>query len=155
LKSADVVVALTAFADEDLLDCCSVVLPVATFAETAGTYVNAEGRWQSFDAAAAAFADSRPGWRVLRVLADLLEAEDCAYQTIGEIQAELRARAWPSGDNSYAGEPDLETAAAAVDLSELDVPAYAIDPLVRRSAPLQQTRAATERAGAGRAGKRA
>jgi NADH-quinone oxidoreductase subunit G len=45
LQSADIVVALTSFADDTLLDCVDVVLPIATFAETAGTFVNAEGRW--------------------------------------------------------------------------------------------------------------
>ena len=149
LKSADVVIALTAYADEALLDCCNVVLPIATFAETPGTFVNAEGRWQSFEAAAAAFGDARPAWRVLRVLATELGAGDCAYQGIDEIRAELHASvARPAGDNAYSGTPALDLEPAAVDLDQLDVPVYAIDPLVRRSAPLQQTKTALDR-GAG------
>ncbi|HUF73985.1 MAG TPA: NADH-quinone oxidoreductase subunit NuoG [Gammaproteobacteria bacterium] len=147
LKSADIVVALTAFAGESLLDCADVVLPIATFAETAGTFVNAEGRWQSFSAATDAYGDSRPAWRVLRVLATELGAEDCAYGDIGEIQAELGASLEKAGgSNAYDASPQLDFGPVDVDLDSLDVPAYSIDPLVRRSQPLQQTTAALERA---------
>ncbi len=146
LKSADVVVALTAFADDTLLDCCDIVLPIATFAETPGTFVNAEGRWQSFAAAASPFGDSRPAWRVLRVLATSLGADDCAYNSIEEIRAELETTLErPAGDNSYSGTPRIDLTAATVDLDYLDVPVYSIDALVRRSVPLQQTKAARER----------
>jgi NADH-quinone oxidoreductase subunit G len=156
LKSADVVVALTPFASEALLDCVDVVLPIGTFAETAGTFVNAEGRWQRFAPAADAFADSRPAWRVLRVLAAELGLDDCAYRSIEDIQTELEQRfQWPAGDNGYAGGPELDFAAVEVGLDALDVPIYSIDALVRRSAPLQGTRAALDRAGAPAARRRA
>jgi NADH-quinone oxidoreductase subunit G len=145
LKSADVVVALTSFAGEELLDCCNIVLPIASFAETDGTYINAEGRWQSFTAAADCFGDSRPAWRVLRVLGSTLGAEGCDYQSIEEIRSEVQAAVGdpPAGD--YAGTPELDRRAVAVDLEALDVPIYAIDPLCRRSRPLQQTAVAMER----------
>jgi NADH-quinone oxidoreductase subunit G len=146
LKSADVVVALTSFASEALLDCVNVVLPIAAFAETPGTFVNAEGRWQHFSAAATPFGDSRPGWRVLRVLATTLGAEGCGFQTIEEIQAELRvAIGRPQGDNEYRGTPNLDEFTGEVDIDLLDLPMYSIDPLVRRSLPLQQTTTALER----------
>ena len=72
LKAATVV-CFTPFVTDELLDCADVLLPIGTFAETAGTFVNAEGRWQSFDAAADLAGDARPGWRVLRVLGNELE----------------------------------------------------------------------------------
>jgi NADH-quinone oxidoreductase subunit G len=154
LTSADVVIALAAFADQDLLDCCNVLLPIASFAETAGTYVNAEGRWQAFSAAAEPFGDARPAWRILRVLADTLGAADCAYQTIDEIRADIEAEVGrPAADNAYTGEPALDFEAASIELDELDVPTYAIDAVVRRSEPLQQTaiaQADREPAGTGR-----
>jgi NADH-quinone oxidoreductase subunit G len=147
IKSADIVIALTPFAGESLLDCADVVLPIATFAETAGTFVNAEGRWQSFAAAADGYGDSRPGWRVLRVLATELGAEGCAYGSIAEIQSELKASVDGTGrSNDYAAAPALDFSPVEVDLDALDVPAYSIDPLVRRSMPLQQTKAARARA---------
>jgi NADH-quinone oxidoreductase subunit G len=145
LKSADIVVALTSFAGESLLDCADVVLPIAGFAETPGTFVNAEGRWQRFSAAAAPFGDARPGWRVLRVLADTLGAKDCSFRTIEEIQAELAASIGrPQGDNEYRGNPDLDEFPGDVEIDRLDLPMYSIDPLVRRSLPLQQTKTALE-----------
>jgi NADH-quinone oxidoreductase subunit G len=146
LKSADIVVALTAFAGESLLECADVVLPIATFAETPGTFVSAEGRWQHFSAAANPFGDSRPAWRVLRVLAAELGVKDCDFQTIEEVQATLNASIErPPGDNRYQGSPVPKGTAREVDFDRLDVPMYSIDALVRRSAPLQQTKAALDR----------
>jgi NADH-quinone oxidoreductase subunit G len=146
LKSADLVVALTSFAGEALLDCADVVLPIATFAETPGTFVNAEGRWQRFEAAARPFGDSRPAWRVLRVLATDLGAEDCAFNDIGELRARIDATIErPAGNNASAGSPELDLDRSRVDLDALDVPIYSIDPLVRRSQPLQQTKFARDR----------
>jgi NADH-quinone oxidoreductase subunit G len=147
LKSADVVVALTAFADDALLDCCNVILPIACFAETEGTYVNAEGCWQSFAAAADCPGDSRPAWRVLRVLTAALGVEGCDYQDIDEIRGEVRAAVGEPAGGGYTGAPELESdfEPVDVDLDELDVPIYAIDPLCRRSLPLQQTAVALAR----------
>jgi NADH-quinone oxidoreductase subunit G len=155
LSSADIVIALTSFAGQSLLDCANVILPIASFAETAGTFVNAEGRWQNFSAAAEAYGDSRPAWRVLRVLATELGAKDCDYQSIEEIQADLTASVErPPGDNSYRGTPVLRSEHTDVDLDSLDLPMYSIDPLVRRSSPLQQTKTARDRAEAGPTARR-
>ena len=143
LRSAKVV-AFTSFASAELLDVADVLLPIATFAETAGTFVNAEGRWQSFDAAAEPAGESRPGWRVLRVLANELELPGCEYRTPSDVCAEL--------EQELGGRPELGAeryrggfaasgsgGAHALDARELDVPIYAVDALVRRSEPLQLT----------------
>jgi NADH-quinone oxidoreductase subunit G len=145
LKSADAVVAFTSFADEVLLDCCTIVLPIASFAETEGTFVNAEGLWQSFEAAADCPGESRPAWRVLRVLASALGAEGCDYQSVDEIRADAKAAIGEPASGGYTGTPELDFEPVAVDLDELDVPIYAIDPLCRRSEPLQLTAIARER----------
>jgi NADH-quinone oxidoreductase subunit G len=92
------VVAFTAFASDDLLDVADVLLPIGTFTETAGTYVNAEGRWQSFDAAADAVGESRPGWRVLRVLGNELELPRCEYRTPSDLAAEIERELGSAGD---------------------------------------------------------
>ena len=147
LKSADFVMALTSFSSEALLDCANVILPIASFAETPGTFVNAEGRWQHFAAATKAHGDSRPAWRVLRVMAAELGVDDCNYQTIEELQTALSADVGqPQGDNRYAGTLDLELDPVELDLDSLDLPIYSIDPLVRRSDALQQTSTARDRA---------
>ena len=71
LGGASFVVAATPFADETLKSVAHVLLPISTFAETSGTYVNLEGLWQSFTGAARPLGEVRPGWKVLRVLGNL------------------------------------------------------------------------------------
>jgi NADH-quinone oxidoreductase subunit G len=143
------VVAFTSFVSDELLDVADVLLPIGTFAETAGTYVNGEGRWQSFDAAADTLGEARPGWRVLRVLGNELDLPGCEYRSPSEISAvleqEIGGRAEATAEQgAYRGSfsPDGAGKAAAVDERELDVPIYAVDALVRRSEPLQLTAAA-------------
>jgi NADH-quinone oxidoreductase subunit G len=142
------VVAFTPFVSPELLDVADVLLPTATFAETAGTFVNAEGRWQSFDAAADLAGEARPGWRVLRVLGNEVGLPDCEYRSPSEISEALERELGGLVEltpelGAYKGSfaPDLSTAAGVdeVDSRELDVPIYAIDAVVRRSEALQLT----------------
>jgi len=138
------VVCFTAFASAELLETADVLLPIGTFAETAGTFVNVEGRWQSFDAAAEPAGESRPGWRVLRVLGNELELPDCEYRTPAEVSAALEQELGgrpESKPERYRGSfaASGNGAAYAVDARALDVPIYAVDALVRRSEPLQLT----------------
>ena len=138
------VVAFTAFASGELLDVADVLLPIGTFAETAGTFVNAEGRWQSFDAAADLVGEARPGWRVLRVLGNQLELPGCEYRTPSDVAAALEeeigdVRALSPADTQYKGSFAPGGRMAPIGAADLDVPIYAIDALVRRSEPLQET----------------
>jgi NADH-quinone oxidoreductase subunit G len=140
------VVAFTSFVSDELNEVADVLLPIATFAETAGTFVNAEGRWQSFDAAADPVGDARAGWRVLRVLGNELELPRCEYRTPSDVTADLEreldgARALSPDETQYKGSfsPHPNGAASTADALALDVPIYAIDALVRRSQPLQET----------------
>jgi NADH-quinone oxidoreductase subunit G len=145
LKAADSVVALTPFVTEELLECADVLLPVGTFAETSGTFVNVEGRWQSFDAAADLVGESRPAWRVLRVLGNELDMPECDYRSAEEIRDALRAQLGQLAyDGSYGGQFEIDLEQEAVDLAALDVPIYSVDALVRRAASLQRTRLASE-----------
>jgi len=140
LKSADTVITFSAYVTDELLQCSTVLLPVATFAETPGTFVNAEGRWQSFDAAATPVGDARPGWRVLRVLANLLGVEDAEYRSADEVLDAARSAVGEiRPDNTYTGQIEAGGDVAHVDLAELDVPIYSVDAVVRRSEPLQRT----------------
>jgi anaerobic selenocysteine-containing dehydrogenase len=72
LDGGQLVVALTRFDSPSLRQVADVMLPIAPFTETSGTFVNCEGRAQSFTAVAKPFGDVRPGWKVLRVLGNLL-----------------------------------------------------------------------------------
>jgi NADH-quinone oxidoreductase subunit G len=138
------VVAFTSFLSDELEEVADVLLPIAVFAETAGTFVNVEGRWQSFDAAADPVGEARPGWRVLRVLGNELELPRCEYRTPSDVTAELErelddARALSREETEYKGSFAANPRPAELGGVMLDVPIYAIDALVRRSEPLQET----------------
>jgi NADH-quinone oxidoreductase subunit G len=138
---SDFVVAFSPFMGGSLSGLANVVLPIATFMETSGTFVNAEGRWQSFDAVARPVGESRPAWKVLRVLGNRLGMPDCDYASSEAVRDELR-RAVGDISPDNLGVPRIApatTAAQAVSLADLDVPMYRIDALVRRAVPLQQT----------------
>ncbi len=91
LAAAELVVAVTTHLPESLRASAHVVLPIGSFAETSGTYVNAEGRWQSWAGAAKLPGESRPGWKVLRVLANLLNLHGVDYVSSEEIRDALRS----------------------------------------------------------------
>lgn len=132
------VVALTPFDSEALRSYAHVLLPIGTFAETSGTFVNLEGRWQSFTAAAKAPGETRPGWKVLRVLGNLLDCEGFDYQSSEDVREELRRAVLAAGvEPTFASEHTIgaRQGAAVTD----DVPMYAVDALVRRAPALQAT----------------
>src|SRR5690606_11203095 len=103
LAAAGCVVALTPFLSPALEAHADVVLPVGTFAETAGTFVNCEGRWQGFNGIAAPVGASRPAWKVLRVLGNLLDVPEFGYEAADEIRAAVQAIAGGvQADNTVA-----------------------------------------------------
>jgi len=140
LGSSPFVVAATPFADETLKSVAHVLLPISTFAETSGTYVNLEGLWQSFTGAARPLGEARPGWKVLRVLGNLAGIADFDYQSSEEVREELRARCADIGATSYQGTHEVKTGAGAAETRVIDVPMYAIDAVLRRAPSLQRTR---------------
>jgi len=139
LRGADCVVALTPFAGADHLAHATVILPVAAFAETSGTWVNVEGLWQSVPGAARPAGEARPAWKVLRVLGNLLGLHGFDYLGSEEVRDELRKEI-----GEYAPSPVAGSFApgrlAALDATR-DVGIYAVDAVVRRSRPLQETAA--------------
>ena len=92
LGGSSFVVAATPYADETLKSVAHVLLPISTFVETSGTYINLEGLWQSFAGAAKPLGEARPGWKVLRVLGNLAGVANFDYQSSEEVREELRAR---------------------------------------------------------------
>jgi NADH-quinone oxidoreductase subunit G len=118
-----------------------VLLPIAPFTETAGTFVSTEGRVQSFQAAVPPLGEARPAWKVLRVLATMLGKPGCAFDTIEEVRAACLGGRDVAAllDNRIAG--GGAAAGAASGLQRIaDVPIYFADPLVRRAPALQKTR---------------
>jgi NADH-quinone oxidoreductase subunit G len=144
LASADLVVAVTTHLPEHLRSSVHVVLPIGSFAETSGTYVNAEGRWQSWTGAAKLPGESRPGWKVLRVLANLLNVHGVDYVSSEEIREALKALCGARVEASSNG----AAAAGAVRMADgqtpagswVDIPPYQSDALVRGSEALSKTK---------------
>jgi NADH-quinone oxidoreductase subunit G len=145
LARAEFVVALTPYAPESVRRVAHVLLPIGTFAETSGTFVNLEGRWQSFTAAARAIGESRPGWKVLRVLGNLLNLPGFDYESSEQVREELRNAlgelAGAAADTAYRGTRAVDGALAG---PLVDVPLYQGDPVVRRAPALQATRDAAQ-----------
>ena len=149
LAAQNFVIAFTPFASESLGKAANLLLPIGTYAETSGTFVNCEGRWQSFGGIANPVGEARPGWKVLRVLGNLLEAEGFEYVDSEEIRDELRAAIGEvSPDNRYAGTSAIAKPNGADEPGrEIDVPIYQVDAVVRRAAALQLTPEAQRTAG--------
>ncbi|MBA3902452.1 MAG: NADH-quinone oxidoreductase subunit G [Rhodocyclaceae bacterium] len=145
LKSADLVVALSPFKTR-AIDYANVILPVAPFTETSGTFINTEGRVQSFNAVVKPLDETRPAWKVLRVLGNLLglagfeqdsseavraEALGGKSEFIERLNNKVEGVAINLGEAAPALQPHLERIA--------DVPIYFADALARRAPSLQKT----------------
>jgi len=141
VASADTVIVLSAFRHA-ATDYADVLLPITPFTETSGTFVNAEGRAQSFNGSVKPLGDARPGWKVLRVLGNVLGLPGFDYDSSEAVRNSITA-----------GETDLSARCSnitSVSLAPIeapvsglqrlaDVPIYFADALVRRSPALAQT----------------
>jgi NADH-quinone oxidoreductase subunit G len=145
ISGAGFLLALTPYLDQGLRRSAHVVLPISAFAESSGTYVNAEGRWQSVAGCARPPGGARPGWKVLRVLAERLGLAGFSYESSEQARDELKALVDSAGpcDTRYAGQFSGEGAATGL---WVDVPMYQIDAVVRRAPALQATAAGAETA---------
>ncbi|AOJ38585.1 NADH dehydrogenase [Burkholderia lata] len=144
LNQAEMVVVMSPF--KHGLDYADVLLPVAPFTETAGTYVNAEGTVQSFNGVVRPLGDTRPGWKVLRVLGSLLGLPNFEYETAEEVR--LAALGDAGVASRLSNQTSVAPARAAANAANggferlADVPIYHADALVRRAGALHLTAAA-------------
>ncbi|MFZ2525008.1 MAG: NADH-quinone oxidoreductase subunit NuoG [Candidatus Ferrigenium altingense] len=141
MHAADMVVALSAY-KHHATDYADVLLPIAPFTETSGTFVNTEGRVQSFKGAVKPLGENRPAWKVLRVLGNLLDVSGFDYDTSEAVRDEaLGAREVGGKLNNHLDVALQNTAATrAQGLQRVaDVPIYSTDAVVRRAASLQKT----------------
>ncbi len=138
LEAAEFSVALTSYFSA-ASQWADVMLPIAPFTETSGTFINSEGRAQSFKGTVAPFGDSRPAWKVLRVLGNLFQLQGFEDETsesvrdtvlVGGIHERL--------SNAVRGEVALSQASGGFERLA-DVPIYRGDAIVRRAEPLQET----------------
>ncbi len=153
LEAAEFSVALTAFRSP-ALEACDVLLPIAAFTETAGCYVNMEGRMQRFHGAVKPKGEARPAWKVLRVLGNLLSLHGFDYDSVESV----RADALPQGQEGIAAHLHNGTAGADMDVPPAasgpvrlgETGLYDLDPLTRR-APALQAQAGAARVSVGTA----
>jgi NADH-quinone oxidoreductase subunit G len=138
LKAAELVIAITPFESDQLREIAHVMLPIGTFAETSGTYVNLEGKWQSFPGAVAPQGEARPGWKVLRVLGNMLHVPGFGYTSSEDVLKELQQLVGDSTAAGYSGSHRVNGAPAAAPI--VDINMYQADALVRRAPSLQKTR---------------
>ncbi|MFA6903302.1 MAG: NADH-quinone oxidoreductase subunit NuoG [Gallionellaceae bacterium] len=140
MQAADMVVALSAFKHQ-ASEYADVMLPISPFTETSGTFVNTEGRVQSFKGAVKPLGEARPAWKVLRVLGNLLNVPGFDYDSSEAVRDEvLKGMEVSSKLNNQLQGLTVQPAAALHGLQRVsEVPIYATDAVVRRSAPLQAT----------------
>ncbi len=145
LDQADMVVAMSAY--KHGTDFADVLLPIAPFSETSGTFINCEGRVQGFNGSVKPLGDCRPAWKVLRVLGNLLGLNGFDYETSEAVRtellgvtplAELDLRAHLNNHSSVTLHAPMTADASQLE-RVADVPIYFTDAIARRSPPLLET----------------
>lgn len=146
LKQADFVVAISQYRDPVLEEHADVILPMAAFTESAGTYINAAGEWQTVQGVASSHASARPAWKILRVLGNFLNLDGFNYESAEDVLAELKAMlAHGQFVTAASYQPTQHAEPAHSTISRIgEVPLYSVDGLVRRSQPLQEAQAIIE-----------
>ena len=146
MEKAECVVALTSFKSQ-ALEYADILLPIAPFTETSGTYMSMEGRVQSFAAAVKPFGECRPAWKVLRVLANTLGLQGFDFETSEEVKDKLfegekpSTVVWRSLNNNLKELVEIQVNIKHDGLQRIgEVPQNESDPIVRRAASLQKTK---------------
>ena len=143
LQNAQTVIALSAYASDDLLELADVILPITPYAEQAGTYINIAGEIQSTQASVKPLGQARPAWKVLRVLGGLLELPTFNFNTVEEVRSvaigQYENKVVMPTHQSIEGNAQLESHTSSTYERLADVPIHFTDPIVRRSAALKLT----------------
>ncbi|MBC7162066.1 MAG: NADH-quinone oxidoreductase subunit G [Immundisolibacter sp.] len=140
LDAAQCVVVLSPFVTDAMRGYADVILPLAAFTETGGSFVNGEGRWQSFEGALKPPGEARPGWKILRVLANLLDLPGFEHDDVAAVRAEVQAAVEAVDFPAATADPAaVAWPAGGGGLTRIgDWPCYRSDALVRRAGALQQ-----------------
>ena len=143
VSSAECVVVLSAFDNESIREYADVILPIAPYAESSGTYINLNGDWQSTTGAVAPYEQARPAWKILRVLANLLHCKGFDYVSSQDVLEEVKsayAMANPASESLYYPETLQNPEPSLVRIGEW--PLYRSDAIVRHAEALQRCGAA-------------
>ena len=140
LKGADFVVNVTSYKSEAMEQYADVLLPVAPFSETSGTFVNVEGRWQSFTGGVKPLGEARPAWKVLRVLGNLFALDGFDFISSEDVRNEVKGLV-SSLEEPQVGWHKIDGFGSQGDelIRIADVPIYSADAVVRRASSLQDT----------------
>ncbi|CAM2754292.1 NADH-quinone oxidoreductase subunit NuoG [Legionella worsleiensis] len=138
MLAAEFVVMLSAYQHESMLDYADVILPVAPYAETSGTYINVDNTWQTVKGALMPYDESRPAWKVIRVLGNLLHCKNFEYTSTEEVLSEVKENAAMTMEHQYT--PYYPESLPVINQSLVRVgewPLYRIDAIVRNVKELQ------------------
>ena len=137
LDAAESVVLMSSFADDNMKQVADVILPIGLASEVAGSYFNNFSQSQKFAPAAKLPEDSKPGWRVLRVLANMLNVDDFFYESISEVSEALNTIKVHEGHINQNVKPNDIKTSELILFNETAI--YDVDMLTRRSQSLQDT----------------
>lgn len=138
LKQAEAWIHISAFTSTTATDYATIQLPMAVFAENCGSYINLQGDLQSFKIVANATGESKPLWKILRVLGNLTQLDGFDYVSSQDVLDEWQATAKPAVTVNYQ-DLSLSKPDNAMNLTQAYMGCYAIDSLVRRAPALQAT----------------
>jgi len=142
LTNAEYVATLSCFVTDTMKQYSNVLLPVAAFTETSGTFVNAEATWQSFEGAVPPLGDARPGWKVLRVLGNLFNADGFDYIESTDVLNEIKSESTRKTANNRLkwSCPEHLTIGNTKDITRIsEMQMYCGDSMQRRAEALQAT----------------
>ena len=142
VKNNEYVIAINTYHNQFIEDKADLVLPLAGFAETSGTFVNVEGLWQSFNVCVKASGESRQGWKILTALGQLLLPDEFDYADSVTVRNELKEICRDLELNNLCGVRSsvVKLPVKSRSIQKISVaPVYASDDLARLSTPLQAT----------------
>lgn len=143
LEGADFVVSLTSYKPATgamAFDCADVLLPMAPFTETAGTHINAAGQRQAFNGVVQPLGETRPAWKILRVLGSLMETPGFEYDDIEQVRADINTDNVTGSARMTGATVPAQLGGKVLDLVRIaEHPIYAVDAIVRRAPALQAT----------------
>ncbi|HAU4158683.1 TPA: NADH-quinone oxidoreductase subunit G [Legionella pneumophila] len=138
MLAAEFVVLLSAYEHESMHDYADVILPIAPYAETSGTYINIDNTWQTVKGTMLPLGESRPAWKVLRVLGNLLHCKKFDYTSTEDILEEVKEAVSMTMEHEY--EPYYPESLPVINQSLVRVgewPLYRIDAITRNAKELQ------------------
>ncbi len=143
MLAAEFVVMVSAYQNDAIREYADVILPMAPYAETSGTYINVDTTWQTVKGAMVPFGEARPAWKILRVLANLLDCNGFEYSSSEEVLQEIKERAEMMPECVYTAFYPESLPVSRADIVRVgEWPLYRCDAIVRHASALQECAAA-------------